>query len=110
MRNLLLILFVVSLASCGGEQTTSQDQSPKAEPLVHSFAIPGEARVDHLHWVADVNFDEKRIHGTANYEISAAEEATRIILDINGLDVHAVRVDSAETDQWWIGDEKPFLG
>lgn len=109
MRYLIILSLALLTVACGGD-TANIEQQPKAEPLVHSYAIPGEAKVKHLHWVAEVNFDEKRIHGTANYDIEIAAGAQRIILDINGLDVHAVRVDSMETDQWWIGEEKPFLG
>lgn len=75
----------------------------------HSYSKPEEAKVTHLDWQAQVDFDQKTIHGVAIYAIETADDAQRILLDIKGLDVHEVSVDGQPT-AFEIGPELPFIG
>jgi aminopeptidase N len=78
--------------------------------LIHSFADPSKAVVTHLNWNAHVDFDNQKIVATATYDMLVAADAERLKLDIRNLNIKAIRVDGAETKEWWIGPEKPFLG
>jgi leukotriene-A4 hydrolase len=64
---------------------------------VHSYAQPNVARVTHLHWKAQVNFENKTIQATATWNIRS-EEAREIILDTKGLSIHEVRTNGSKAD------------
>lgn len=100
---------------CGAcESPTSQDSKSQTIAMNHvtdhhSYSRPQEARTTHLHWVATVDFQQQRIQGTANYRIETAPDAERIILDVNGLSIKAVRVDGKSVD-FQLGPVQPFIG
>ncbi|MEQ9188350.1 MAG: M1 family metallopeptidase [Cryomorphaceae bacterium] len=111
MTRVYAVFIALLLGACSGSnQTSEQENKPAAERLVHSFAIPGEAKHTHLHLDAEVDFDNKQIKATATYSIEAAPGAKRIILDIKGLSINAVKVDGQPTDQFWIGEKVAYLG
>lgn len=76
----------------------------------HSFARPNEARVTHLDWSAEVNFDQRTIQGSANYSIEQTEGARSLTLDIRELDILEVRTNDAGAVEFEIGPEQEFLG
>lgn len=98
------------------DASTSQS-SRKAEQIAamkrstdyHSYSKPEEAKVTHLDWQARVDFEQKTIHGIATYAIETAEDAERIMFDLNGLHIHEVSVDGEQTT-FEIGPELPFIG
>ncbi len=75
----------------------------------HSYSRMEEAKTTHLHWDADVDFETQSIQATAHYKILVAEDAKRIIFDIQGLLIDDVLVDGLQVD-YQIGSEQPFLG
>lgn len=75
----------------------------------HSYSRMEEAKTTHLHWEADVDFETQSIQATAHYKILVAEDAKRIIFDIQGLLIDDVLVDGLQVD-YQIGSERPFLG
>lgn len=121
MRNsLLLLLAALWIMGCGetAETTASDNGSDaKKEQIAamklatdfHSYAQPNEAKVTHLSWNANVNFETKVIEGTARYDIEVAEDAERILFDIRNLDIQNVKVDGQDVE-FEIGPEKEFLG
>mgnify|MGYP001596086264 FL=1 len=110
MRYLSLILLIV-LFGCSESKVERPDAEQEASsPLIHSFADPSKAVVTHLNWNAHVDFDNQKIVATATYDMLVAADAERLKLDIRNLNIKAIRVDGAETKEWWIGPEKPFLG
>ena len=54
---------------------------------IHSYAKPLEARVTHVALDLDVDFDAKRVGGTATLDIEAKPGAKEIILDDKGLEI-----------------------
>ncbi|MFM7105774.1 MAG: aminopeptidase, partial [Flavobacteriales bacterium] len=75
----------------------------------HTYAKPDEARVTHLDWDAEVNFDSKIITAVASYEINASDSAKKIILDTKGLKITSV--SSAGKDlPFQLGEERAFIG
>ncbi len=71
---------------------------------IHSFARPDEAVVRHLALDLDVDFDAKRLSGTATLEIETSGDARELVLDTQGLTIE--RVSAAYT----LGDEQKYLG
>ncbi|HEX2121778.1 MAG TPA: M1 family aminopeptidase/hydrolase, partial [Thermoanaerobaculia bacterium] len=71
---------------------------------IHSFARPDEAVVRHLSLDLDVDFDARRLTGTATLEIETSGDARELVLDTQGLAIE--RVSAAYT----LGDEQKYLG
>ena len=57
---------------------------------VHSYAKPLDARVTHLALDLAVDFNTKRIGGTATLDIAAKPDAKSIILDNKGLEIEKI--------------------
>lgn len=111
MNRVVGIISLLALISCGGPSESSQENKQREENvLTHSFARPAEARVNHLNFITTVDFDQRQLKATAIYDIETASDAKRIVFDIRNLTIAKVFVDSAETKDWWIGPEVPFLG
>lgn len=110
MRNLFYLSLLV-LASCAGTKSENSNQPVESEKaLIHSFAEPAKAVVDHLNWEAEVDFEGQKIVATATYDITTSNDADRLKLDIRNLDIKSVSVDGEPTKEWWLGPEQPFLG
>ena len=61
----------------------------------HSYAHPDQARVTHLDWEAEVDFENKRIEATATWTLETGPESEEIVFDTYGLDITAVEADDA---------------
>jgi leukotriene A-4 hydrolase/aminopeptidase len=91
------------LFSCNNSQTTTETVkeentlTPIAEDP-HSYSEPNKARVTHLNWDAVIDFDNKVIEGTANWDIQTSPDADKIVFDVYGLDVKKVNVDGVDTE------------
>jgi aminopeptidase N len=77
---------------------------------IHSFARPLEARVTHVSLDLDVDFDTKRIGGTATLDIDRKPDAKQIILDDNGLEIEGIADGSNQPLEWKVGPKDPNLG
>ncbi|MEO9801088.1 M1 family aminopeptidase/hydrolase, partial [Parasphingorhabdus sp.] len=108
----LLAPFLFLLAGCGG--LVSQDTAKQGEiaPILTSeeafddqtFAKPQEARVTHIDMDLALDFDEKTIGGTATLDVLAADLASEIILDSNGLRVSAVTDEAGNALKFDLGE------
>ena len=111
------VLAVASLASAG----CGHDSKSNAALPVHdySYAPPGGAVVRHLDLDLTVDFDARRIRGTAAFDIEDRGDADRLVLDTWGLRILDVTRDDAGTDEttgrranvaWSLGDSLPLVG
>ena len=75
-----------------------------------TYARPLEARVHHVALDLGVDFDTKRISGTATLDIDRKPDAKEIILDDKGLDVESVTDGDGEPLQFKVGDADESLG
>jgi leukotriene-A4 hydrolase len=75
----------------------------------HSYSKPEEAVTTHLKWDAEVDFESRTVHATAQYDIQTSADARRILLDARDLTIHGVTVDGVETE-FELGPERPFVG
>jgi len=95
MNRVVGIVSLIALISCGGPQESKEEKEVKEEKaLIHSFARPGEARVNHLNLIASVDFENRKIIATAHYDIDAANDAEKIVFDTRNLSISKVFVDS----------------
>ncbi len=93
-------------------QNNSSPDVEKEIPQIndpHTYANPNKAVVTHLDWEAEVDFNNKKIIGIANWNIQTSENASEIIFDSYGLNIREVKVDSEPTN-YFLGDFKDEMG
>lgn len=88
---------------------------PKQETIVmkkdpHSYSRPNEAKVTHLSWKASVDFDSKKISGTAKWKIEQQGNPGVIVFDSKGLSIAKVTLDNDEATDFKIGQKNEILG
>ena len=114
-------LAALLLAGCHAASTESQTGSSAEAPVApilktpdakdtHSFANPLEARVTHVALDLDVDFDTKRIGGTAILDIQRKPDARQIVLDDNGLEIEGIADGSDKALPFTVGTKDPNLG
>lgn len=79
------------------------------KPDPHSYAIPADARVKHLHWNATVNFDTRTISATASWDIEH-RDADSIVLDTKDLNIKSVTLDDNAATGFKLGNRDAILG
>src|SRR5687768_16189360 len=77
---------------------------------VHSYARPLEARVHHVALDLTVDFNSKRLGGTATLDIDRRPDAKEIVLDDKGLEIHRVTDGSGEPLTWKVGARDENIG
>ncbi len=77
---------------------------------IHSYAKPLQARVTHVALDLNVDFDTKRIGGTATLDIQAKPDAKEIILDDKGLEIEAVTDEAGLPLSYKVGVRDQHLG
>src|SRR4051812_33782252 len=95
----IVLVGALLLAGCrGGEQAANRAEAGVESTLspilttpdavdVHSYAKPLEARVTHVALDLTVDFDTRRIGGTAILDLDRKPDAKEIVLDDNGLEI-----------------------
>src|SRR3954453_2669652 len=81
-----------------GNQAQTQSVEAAVAPILttpdavdtHSYARPLEARVTHVALDLTVDFDTRRVGGTATLDIQRRPDAKQIVLDDNGLDIASI--------------------
>ena len=111
------------LAACrmGGEDNAGRPASAEAPVIapilatpdaadIHSYARPREARVHHVSLDLTVDFDAKRVGGSATLDIDRQPAAKQIVLDSKGLEIEAIADASGEALQYQVGASDANLG
>src|SRR6476620_4932037 len=93
MPTVLSLALGTLLFSCQSKNT-NEPVMKSTENDIHSFAQPAEARVKHLHWKANVNFDTKTIQAVASWTIEAKPDADVILFDTRGLVIEKITLDN----------------
>ena len=116
-----LIAAALLLSGCHGGTRQAEPAGPSEAAVApvlttpdaidaHSFAKPLEARVTHVALDLDVDFDAKRIGGTATLDIDRRPDAKQIILDDNGLEIDGIADASGKPLPYSVGAKDPNLG
>src|SRR5689334_458476 len=115
-------LAAILLAACrAGEQgNAGAPETPEVQiaPILttpdavdtHSYARPLEARVTHVALDLSVDFNTKRIGGTATLDIERKPGAREIILDDRGLEIATIADGSGRALNYKVGAGDPNLG
>lgn len=77
---------------------------------IHSFARPDEAVVRHLALDLAVDFERKRLAGSATLQIETSGDARELVLDTHGLTIDRVTLGDGTPATFTVGDAQPFLG
>jgi aminopeptidase N len=77
---------------------------------IHSYAKPLEARVHHVALDLAVDFDTKRVGGTATLDIDRKPDAREIILDSRGLEIASIADGSGQPLPFKLGVADEHLG
>jgi aminopeptidase N len=75
-----------------------------------SYARPLEARVYHVALDLNVDFDAKRIGGTATLDIDRKPDAKEIVLDDKGLEIESITDGDKQPLQYKVGAADPAMG
>ncbi len=113
MRYFVLLLVLAFSVGCSSSKTKKKKVEEITKDLrqdVHSFAQPQLAKVTHLDWKANVNFDSKTIDGTATWTIEKNDTAKSIVFDTDGLLIESVKDQNGAELTYTIGDTVAFLG
>ncbi|HXG81281.1 MAG TPA: aminopeptidase, partial [Sphingomicrobium sp.] len=114
----LLLLPACERAGQVPNATNSAGEAPAIAPVLtgadavdpHSYARPHEARVHHVALDLAVDFDSKRLGGTATLDIERKPEAKEIVLDSKGLEIEAVTDGEGQPLQFQLGPADPAKG
>ncbi|WP_271078544.1 M1 family metallopeptidase [Aurantiacibacter sp. MUD61] len=101
------------LAACTADELP--DQERVVAPILTSeqafdeftYARPLEARVTHVALDLDLDFEGQRVEGTATLDVQAAEDATEIVLDSNGLMIGGVTDGLGNELEFTVGEADP---
>ena len=122
---LLFSLAMVATAGCSGDKAGTADPQPAATPAKEaavsdrrhdesSFAQPGQVRITDLALDLALDFEQKRLAGTATYQLDWVDpKATRLVLDTRDLTIQKVE---GEADGAWaplqfaLADADPVFG
>ena len=113
-----VLMGALALAACHPRSGAGQAADNPVAPILttadavddQSFARPLEARVTHLALDLDVDFDTKRIGGTATLDIQRRPDAKTIVLDDNGLQIDAITDQHRRALPFKVGAARPEMG
>ncbi|QEG21796.1 M1 family metallopeptidase [Mariniblastus fucicola] len=80
-----------------------------AQKLPHSCARPDQVAIKHLHLDLKVDFEEKKLTGSAKLDLDRKSDANELRLDTNGLSI--TKVTSGDNElKWELGEHMSTLG
>lgn len=108
---ILLFILAFSMSQCKKDQKTPVMLQGEKQTVsdVHSYARPDKAVITHLSLDLSVDFTQKKIAGTASYDIIVHEGGDSIVFDTRDLDVVKVTVDGTDTP-FTLGVAQEWLG
>lgn len=99
----LVLLLLVLLTTVGARRRTLVPPFLDVPPPDAFSAANAEVRTEHLSLDLTVDFDARRIRGSAVHRIANPRGARSFVLDTRDLDIDAVRIDGSPTT-WRLGD------
>ena len=77
-------------------QTLLLNHSALGQVLPHSHARPDQVKIKHFHLDSHVDFDTKRISGSATLTLERTDPQAALQLDSHGLEIRSVKSESGE--------------
>jgi aminopeptidase N len=119
LRALTAAFAAMLLVSCQTETAAPPtEQVGQAAPIldtpdavdVHSYAKPLEARVSNVDLDLALDFDTKKVAGTAALDVIARPGVKQVILDSKGLEISGVTDAEGKPLKWTLGAADPHKG
>jgi len=114
LKALFLILPLALFVACKQEkpkEETPASTTNDSRPDWHSFAHPELAVAKHLDLSLKVDFDQKKLYGTAAWTIENPGKVSEIIFDTYGLDIVKVTTGTdAKEVQFLLDEQDSILG
>ena len=119
MRLLTAAISLLALAACTTASSVQQVSGPGVvAPILnsadardpHSYARPDVARVTHVALDLALDFDAKRIGGTATLDLLTAPDARDVVLDSKGLEILGVTNAAGRPLPFVVGDDDQDMG
>jgi leukotriene-A4 hydrolase len=110
---LLVYPAILLMFACGGSSKLKKDITDDADLRVkdpHSCADPTQAAVTNLSLALDVDFENKKLCGTATWDYVAADSAAFIYFDVMNLKIEAVYNEMNGPIAYDLGPYDPILG
>jgi leukotriene A-4 hydrolase/aminopeptidase len=108
-QGITALLVIAALCSC--ESVKNQESVTMSKPNdPHSYAIPDDARVKHLNWKAQIDFNSKTIHAVASWTIESDSDADRIMFDTKDLSIEKITLDDNADTEFQLSEKDPILG
>ena len=106
-KNIFVLFILISIFSCKKEKQVVVKNQISADS--QTFAEINKARITHLIWNVEADFERKVLKGSAAYDIEN-NKSTEIILDIDGLKIDSVILDNQEKTKFAIGKKDSVKG
>lgn len=97
MKNSLtagISIVCLSLSMGCGNADKNKDMEKKTVLDPHSYSKPAEALITHLDLDLNVNFEKRKLSGTATYDIQRSAEAKELVLDSRDITVSKITLDN----------------
>lgn len=108
-RLILIAVGALLFAACGSPEKSSEGTAMKtADP--HSFARPAEAVIRHLDLDLKVDFDSRKLSGTATLHIDNLSKGDRLHLDTRDLTIDSVWLDDGTSARFDLMPAQPYVG
>ncbi len=105
---LLIAGWMFSISCKQATDHTTMTETKTAGTDLHTYARP-DAVIKHLQLDLLVDFNSKKLTGTATYDVDVTANADSIRLDVNGPEIAYVQVDGKETP-FQLGPMKEWMG
>ncbi len=111
MKKLLTLIALASIfASCNNNTTKETTQAVDSNAIdKHTQSNADKVKLKHLHLDIAVDFEARKIRGTATWDIENVSATDKLILDAYQLSVDSILVDGKRTDYVW-GPSLPHIG
>ena len=117
-RAFLVAVFALGACRAGNQAPQQPAAEARLAPILaspdaldrHSFARPLDARVSHVALDLRIDFDRKRIGGTATLDIDRKPDSKQVLLDDKGLEIHSVTDAAGKKLNWNVGAADKDLG
>ena len=101
---LLLLATLLFIPTASAQLASTTKQHP------HSFAKPNEVAIKHLHLDLNVDFETRKLSGSAVLTLDRKSNANKLFLDTSGLDISAVKTGDGTELKWSLGKAQAKLG
>lgn len=92
------------------QQTVAKDQNKDPEKDWHTQSEVTKVQFNHLILDVTVDFEERKIKGSAEWQFEHKDSTAQVVLDTRNLQIDSVLLDGNQTGTFSLAAEDPILG